>query len=381
MWLCAGSGACAAGLVIGAVAEASGAGWAASVMARVLGAGAVAGVIGAGSVRMAARMGRALSAGPWVACVAVDLPSALWAPRVVLRAPDTGELWVFTVVAVRRRLQWAEPGPSGVLWWCGDPQRGGVLAQPGGETLLWVRPTRTLRRRQEAVRAAEASGRLGRPSPQQPQQAERSQQAEPAPLGSSAVRAAGAQVPRRRPVFRWIALLGVAAGGLGIAGIVAADGDPQIDLTVLKEDSAGNCTVTWKDPDDGRLRKGPFRCTPDRDPSLSDWDTGWVVSYGPWKGELYNAEWEGATANTVNDGLLAAGFLLPVGAAVGGGIRVVQRRADRRVEQRATALAAEWATAAERPGVSLVKSPTGVSLHKSPAEDGPDRPELPELPE
>ncbi|MFF6780153.1 hypothetical protein [Streptomyces sp. NPDC012510] len=137
--------------------------------------------------------------------------------------------------------------------------------------------------------------------------------------------------PRRRPLFRWVALAAAVVMSLGIAGSVAAERDPQVDLTVVAEDAQGRCTVTWSDPWSGDTRRGPFRCDPGRDPILSDWETGFVVSYGPWKGDLYNADLEGTSANAVNDWLLVVGFLVLVGSGVAGGVRVARRAAERRL--------------------------------------------------
>ncbi|WJV45588.1 hypothetical protein [Streptomyces flavofungini] len=317
-WFLLGVGALVGGVV------AVGGGWGGKLAAWGAGAGTVVLVVGAGSLVQARRMRVVLSAGPWVACATTGVPAGLGAPRVVLRDPWSGVLWPFTVAAVRQRYGLAAPGPDGVLWWCGDPWRGGVVARPGGESLVWVRPTRTRGRRLKDVRRAEEAGLPGQFEPRQPQ---------PTPDGGPPTLSARVQPPYRRPVFRWITLVGAVLLGLGIAGAEAAEGDPQVDLTVLSEDRQGNCTVTWRDPDSGERREGPYQCDPDRDPLLHDWETGWVVSYGPWKGDLYNSDWQGTPANTVNQVFGLGGLLILGGSAVGGAIRVGIRVAERRAAQ------------------------------------------------
>ncbi|MGW2562053.1 hypothetical protein ACWCXB_22925 [Streptomyces sp. NPDC001514] len=124
-------------------------------------------------------------------------------------------------------------------------------------------------------------------------------------------------------------LLGAVCFGLGVAGSEGFTHDPQIDLTVLSEKPDGRCVVRWTDPFDGRERTGPYRCDPDREPELHDRETGFVVSYGPWKGDLYNAEWEGTAADDVNAAVGLSGLAL---------LAVGRRRADSRVRP-ATAVA------------------------------------------
>lgn len=275
----------------------------------------------AGSVRIAARMRSTLSRGPWIACPTVALPVGTGAPRIVLRAPGSSDFLALTVVAVRQRYHLVVPEGSGVLWWCGDPRQGGVVAQPGGEILAWARPTRRGRRREGDAQRAVSSGLLNWAAPRQPQ-------------ANSATREVIATPPRRKPLFRWIALLAVLVMGLGIAGSLAAERDSQVDLTVVQEDARGNCSVTWRDPWSGAARHGPFRCDPGRDPLLNEWETGFVVSYGPWKGDLYNADLEGTPANAVNDGLFLTGLLGLTGSGIGGGIRTARRVTERRTAWR-----------------------------------------------
>ncbi|MFC9034025.1 hypothetical protein [Streptomyces arboris] len=160
----------------------------------------------------------------------------------------------------------------------------------------------------------------------------------------------GPPVRRWRPVCRWILVAGSLILGLGIAASEAAMDDPKAELTVLRESPDGDCTVRYTDPLSGRERVGPFRCDPDRDPVLGDWSIGWVVSYGPWKGDLYNHAWQGTPANDVNDGLVLWGGLLTLGALLVGGVRVLYRVGDRRALARP-----EREPEPPAPRVSLVK--------------------------
>ncbi|MEV4881198.1 hypothetical protein [Streptomyces cyaneofuscatus] len=157
-------------------------------------------------------------------------------------------------------------------------------------------------------------------------------------------------VRRRRPVCRWILVAGSLILGLGIAASEAAMDDPKAELTVLRASPDGDCTVRYTDPMSGQEREGPFRCDPDRDPALGDRPTGWVVSYGPWQGDLYNHEGQGTPAGDVNDGLVLSGGLLTLGALLVGGVRVLYRLDDRRDPARA-----HPAPVPPAPRVSLVK--------------------------
>ncbi|WP_143204104.1 hypothetical protein [Streptomyces kebangsaanensis] len=123
---------------------------------------------------------------------------------------------------------------------------------------------------------------------------------------------------------------------------MAAERDPQVDLTVVQEDASGRCTVVWKDPWSGSKRRGPFQCDPDRDPILWDFESGFVVSYGPWKGDLYNADLEGTPAYAVNGGLSFFGFLVLVGSGIGGGVRHVHRAVQRRAARRPRMTGGPW---------------------------------------
>ncbi|MEU1281053.1 hypothetical protein [Streptomyces sp. NPDC005805] len=148
-------------LVAVAVAAAMAAGVAEPVgqlMAPVITFSLMACAIGLGSLAVARRMAAALGAGPWRACAARAVPQGLQAAGVVLADPVTGELLPLRVVALQQRYPVADPGPAGVLWWCGDARRGGVLAPPGGGSLIWARPVRGRRERLRYARVAEARG-------------------------------------------------------------------------------------------------------------------------------------------------------------------------------------------------------------------------------
>ncbi|MFE5882490.1 hypothetical protein [Streptomyces hydrogenans] len=250
-------------------------------------------VVGAAGLAYARRFRRVLGAGTWSAHAAVPVSSPWTSESVVLaRGPGGDELWPLAVVAVRPRWEPLRPARGAVMWWCGDPRVGGVLAPPGGGALIWTRPVRGRKARRVVERAA-GKGLAGLPVPVQPQSG-------PAPgavPGPVAGTAAGPEVERRRLLtgrWRWLVVASAAVFALNWNWIGAAEADPQIDLTVVSEEADGGCVVRWTDPWDGTERSGPYRCDPDRDPLLADWETGFVVSYGPWKGDLYGYDADGA---------------------------------------------------------------------------------------
>ncbi|MFJ8825752.1 hypothetical protein ACIREE_28795 [Streptomyces sp. NPDC102467] len=226
------------------------------------------------SVRNVHRMRRTMSTHPWIRCRAEVTPSRRGGPRVSLLDPTTDTLV---------HLKCTTTGPSrpaahASLWWSGTPEHGGVLSTPGGDRLTWARPEQR---------------------PHHP----------------------------RRPRYRWILLLGVITCGLGIAGSAAADHDPMIELTVVDGSTApGPCTVRFKDPLTGGHRTAPFVCEGHRDALIPKLEYGWVVSYGPWKGDLYNAAWDGTPANPLNDGLFVGGALLTLAGGIGGAVSLRARR-------------------------------------------------------
>ncbi|MEU7511340.1 hypothetical protein AB0B13_04950 [Streptomyces sp. NPDC042898] len=271
-------------------------------------------VFGIGAWAIGKRMRHTLGAGTWSAHAAVPVARAWGSATVVLAAPGSGEVWPLKVVAVRQRYELVRPGPDGVLWWCGDPNLGGVIAPPGGGELIWAKPVRGRAARRRIVARAEQEGLLSRPVPRSPQPAPEHVAPRPKPTR------------RRRGVWRWVALVAAVALGLAVYGAEQSLDDPQVDLTILSRQDGNACTVSWKDPFDGTARTGPYQCHPEQQ-HLGDWDTGFVVSYGPWKGDLYNAEWEGTPVDQVTDWLGGLGALGLLVGLVGGGVSRWRRRA------------------------------------------------------
>ncbi|MEU2073256.1 hypothetical protein [Streptomyces sp. NPDC013489] len=335
----------------------------ADVAAPLGGLGAVALIGGLGAWRIERRMRYVLRAGSWSAHAAVAVERTWSSATVVLSAPRHEEVWPLTVVALRHRYDAVRPGPHGVLWWCGDPHSGGVLTPPGGGELIWAKPVRGRGSRLKVVRRAEEAGLQGRPEPLQPRPS-----GEPRPSGrpQGTGQPQGVGQPRptlrrrgRRGLWRWVAVLAAVALGLGIYGTEASDNDPQVDLTVLDKQRNGSCTVAWQDPFDGTRRTGPYRCTQDLDPSLDGWDTGFVVSYGPWKGDLYNADWEGTPAGKVNEVLGLGGVLGLLVGLVGGGVAWWRRRPAAPIPHApaGTSASAGTSDSADTSAVSLSKQP------------------------
>ncbi|WP_329622569.1 hypothetical protein OG357_20755 [Streptomyces sp. NBC_01255] len=125
--------------------------------------------IGVNARSIAKRMRHVLGVGTWSAHTALPVARPWHAETVVLASPGTGELWPLTLPSVRQRFGPVVPGPDGVLWWCGDPRLGGVIAPPGGGELVWMRPVRGQAGRRRIV--ARAEGLLDRPVPRSPQAA------------------------------------------------------------------------------------------------------------------------------------------------------------------------------------------------------------------
>ncbi|MFE2555414.1 hypothetical protein ACFXGT_05165 [Streptomyces sp. NPDC059352] len=295
--------------------------WTSDVIGWLAGLTLTALIFGIGARSTGKRMRHVLGAGTWSAHAAVPVARTWHSATVVLASPDTGELWPLTVVAVRQRYDLVRPGPDGVLWWCGDPRRGGVIAPPGGGELIWAKPVRGRAARRRIVARAEREGLPNRPVPRSPQSG-------PAP-------ATVVERRRRWGVWRWVVLAGAVAVGLGIHGFESSDNDPQVDLTVLSRQEGDACTVSWKDPFDGTARTGPYQCSPDLDPVLEGWDTGFVVSYGLWKGDLYNADLQGTPAFDVDNALFGLGALAALVGLVAGGVGGWRRRAVGPVPTRA----------------------------------------------
>ncbi|MFJ7322760.1 hypothetical protein ACIQVO_30370 [Streptomyces sp. NPDC101062] len=168
-WARGGAALLAGAAVIALAARGRGLTWPEELLPSLCGLALFALGLGLGARRLARRMRDRLAQAPWRACAAVSVPRGLRGGTVVLRDPVTGDLWPLAVVAVQQRYQLVEPGPGGVLWWCGDPRTGGVIAPPGGAELVWTRAVRGERARQRNVREAVGRGLLERPAPRQPQ--------------------------------------------------------------------------------------------------------------------------------------------------------------------------------------------------------------------
>ncbi|MFD5116525.1 hypothetical protein ACFWNG_30145 [Streptomyces sp. NPDC058391] len=297
-----------------------GPGWPRGALPALIGVSLFCSGLGLLTLRLSRRMRDRLAAGPWMACAAEAVPRGIHAAAVVLRDPATGELWPLTVIAIQQRYHLAQPGPDGSLWWCGDPRTGGVIAPPGGADLIWTQPVRGRWSRQRVVRAAQRQGLLDRQASPQPASPPQPPPPPPPPVSELLERDLRweRKPARRRGGYRWVLLAGVVLLGPGIAGSLGSEKDPQIDLTVIAQEPDGTCEVRWTDPWSGERREGPFHCDPDRDPLLDGWWTGWVVSYGPWKGELYDSDLRGTVADEVNAALSVAGGALTLTGLVGG---------------------------------------------------------------
>ncbi|MFJ5709939.1 MULTISPECIES: hypothetical protein [unclassified Streptomyces] len=183
-------------------------------------AGAVASfLLGLGRFAYARRFRRILSAGPWSAHPAAAFSRAMSGEAVVLTAPDGEGRWVLRPIASRARWAAVRPAPAGVLWWCGDPAKGGVLAAPGGGALFRAKPVRGAAARRRAVARAEQAGLAGLPLPAQPRTA--------APAESPA--AAGAAGP---PALTY-ARLAAHAEQWAAAGRDARTRRPEADVRVV----------------------------------------------------------------------------------------------------------------------------------------------------
>ncbi|WP_192583603.1 hypothetical protein [Streptomyces albicerus] len=155
--------------MVGPPADEAGIGWLNDIAVFCVGGGPVAAIVGVAALVNYRRMRRALSAHPWIACSAVAIPPRQGNPRTALRHPQTGDVIPLSVRTLPQRYHLASPDPGGVLWWCGDARTGGVLAQPGGQHLLWARRHRTGRTRRRDVLTADRRGLLNRPQPWQSQ--------------------------------------------------------------------------------------------------------------------------------------------------------------------------------------------------------------------
>ncbi|MEU6016316.1 hypothetical protein ABZ826_20320 [Streptomyces sp. NPDC047515] len=280
-------------------------------------------LVGGAVVRhRARRMRRVLGAGPWVAHTSVALQRGSRGAVVVLGGPEPGELLPLAPSTVQWRFHLLN-GPGGVLWWCGDARTGGVLAPPGGTELIWAKPVRGHRARSIAARP-QVSDLRTRPAPRRPQTAPEVAAGGEAPEVAASAMGTRRRRPWWRGIFRWVFVAGCLLVALATGWSVASDDDPRVDLTVIGERADGRCVVRWTDPYGGRTRTGPFHCAPYRG-SVEGYESGFVVSYPPFKGDLYDAELRGTHAFAVTDTVGFSGLALVAFGGVGGVVRLVVR--------------------------------------------------------
>ncbi|MFE0654567.1 hypothetical protein ACFVZH_39255 [Streptomyces sp. NPDC059534] len=164
-----GAGAALVGLGLVFVLLPVDASWASDVAAGLGTTGLIVLGIALSALRSAGRMRRALAAGPWSAHPAVAVVrGGMVPPSIVLGDRVGGQAWPLTMAATKQRYERVLPGPDAVLWWCGDPDRGGVIAPPGGEELIWARAVRGYHTRNRTIGLAAAEGLFDRPTPVQP---------------------------------------------------------------------------------------------------------------------------------------------------------------------------------------------------------------------
>ncbi|MFF4248136.1 hypothetical protein ACFYY2_27235 [Streptomyces sp. NPDC001822] len=114
----------------------------------------------------ARRMGRVLGSGPWVAHTSAVTHRGMHGATVVLaRGPAHDELLVLTPHTTPWRFPLVSEPP--VLWWCGDPRTGGVLAPPGGRELIHAVPV-GVRRARRITGLPQVRNLAHRPGPRHP---------------------------------------------------------------------------------------------------------------------------------------------------------------------------------------------------------------------
>lgn len=201
---------------------------------------------------------------------------------------------------------------------------------------------------------------------------------------------------RRIPVFRWVLALGLALVGFSVVLAPSVADFPelhQLDLDVVNEKPDGECTVRWTDPFEDREREEPYRCDPDREPVLKapdpvtgmGWETGFVVSEGPDRGELYSLDEDVPADGGVRDGLseamVAGGLLLTAAGIAGGGFGALIRasgvdpaavRRARQLRDTANAVAEDHERAEE--AVRTAWAPLRRELASAPLESAPPGP-------
>ncbi|MGW1996882.1 hypothetical protein [Embleya sp. NPDC001921] len=119
-------------------------------------------VSGTGALVLARRMRRTLSRHPWVNCSCrfrdpADGDGAWGPPLVIGDRAGEGTQYALTVVSMSHRWWHLHKCDGGDVWFAGDPARGGVVSPPGGELLLWTRPSR-LGRSSRPTRRANPAG-------------------------------------------------------------------------------------------------------------------------------------------------------------------------------------------------------------------------------
>ncbi|MEV5974595.1 hypothetical protein [Streptomyces sp. NPDC051921] len=300
--------------------------------------GLAAAALGLGALSAARRIEEALTSHPWTPVDAVEVSAARVpgaAPTLVVRDPASGEARPLTVRTVPWRRHLARPDAHGELWWCGTPDTGGVLTRPGGGDLLRATPVRgsarevLIGRAPKAWPTARPTAAGPRTAPEPVREGGPLSPAEPVSADGPVDVPAGASAPaRRRGAWRWVVVVGAVMLGFARLFEMSVADDPQVEVTVEERRPDGSCTVTWKDPFDSVLRSGPYPCAqhPGR-PFDSGPETAHVVSYDPWKGELYNADREGTRAFVETRALKVLGAVtLGIGLAGGAGELLLRRR-------------------------------------------------------
>lgn len=146
---------------------------------------------------------------------------------------------------------------------------------------------------------------------------------------------------RHVPFFRWVLTLGVLLITCSAAVYAAVPEMPelrQIELTVLREEPDGACTVRWTDPFDHGEHEAAHQCDAQRADSLKapnydpetgyGWDSGFVVAEGSARGRLYTLGQDDETIDDridLSDTLVIIGLLLATAGLVGGNIRAAAR--------------------------------------------------------
>ncbi|MEE4492352.1 hypothetical protein [Streptomyces sp. BE230] len=323
----------------------------------------------------ARRMRRMLAAGPWTAHTSVLVPRGRNGAAVVLNGPGPGELLPLTPWTTWSRMDLLN-------------RSDGVLAPPGGADHIWARPIRG-RRARSLMADPRVRSLLTRPALPQPQTDRDDAGLLPGQDFAAATVPATEAGRRRRPwwrgTFRWLLLAGCLMTALSISWYVASEDDPQVDLTVIGQRADGRCDVRWKDPFDGQPRTGPFHCH-GYTGLLKGWDTGFVVSYPPFKGDLYDAEWRGTSAGAATDGVGLGGLALATVGLVGGAIRVVRIMWRRKLEfvqprvyvrrRTPSAAPASWAAsqAASWPAFAAEAERQALLRGAAPAKPAPEAP-------